>query len=377
MNAELRRAIDIVGAGADVAVRAPGRANLIGEHTDYNGGLVLPVALEMSTYVAGRRQPSLVRLRSREADGEAIVDLRTGEGPETGWGRYVTAVVRSLEDAGVEMAGIDGVVASDVPVGAGLSSSAALEVAIALAVAKQPLSPLDLARVCRRAENKYVGVTCGIMDQLTSTSARAGHALFIDCADESTRYVPLPRTVSVVLIDSGTDRSLGHVAYNERLAECRAAATALGVSSLRQLAPEDLEARAGGLDRTLFRRARHVVGENARVTEVVRALEAGALDELKELFAASHVSLARDFEVSTPELDLLVALASDEEGVLASRLTGAGFGGCTVNIVEASAAEAAATRICARFERETGRRPRYWLSAPGKGAELLTLRKER
>ncbi len=264
----------------------------MGEHTDYNLGLVLPVALELSTWVAGSRRDDLVELRSLDAPGEAVVDLSTGVGPTDGWGRYATAVVRALRDESIPFRGLSGVVASDVPLGAGLASSAALEVAIASALAEEPLDPLQLARVCRRAENEYVGVACGLMDQLTSTAATDGHALLLDCRDETYRQVPLPVDLAVVVVDSGTKRSLGDGAFNERVERGKAAAAALGLGSLRELGVGDLEGFASDLPEELAGCARHVVTENERVRRTVAAFEDGSL-----LVARYLPWLAREPEV--------------------------------------------------------------------------------
>jgi galactokinase len=190
-----RRLLDAAPSDADVAVRAPGRANIIGEHTDYNEGFVLPMALDCATYIAGRRRTDVVRLVSLQEPGEVTVDLRTGAGPTSGWGAYVSAVVRALLDASIPVDGLDAVVHSEVPVGAGLSSSAALEVGLALALSAQPLDSVRVAQICRRAEQSYVGVDVGIMDQLVCAAARARHALLIDCRDNSIEHVPVPEDV--------------------------------------------------------------------------------------------------------------------------------------------------------------------------------------
>jgi galactokinase len=354
--------------GATVAVRAPGRANLIGEHTDYNEGFVLPVALDLAAYVLGTPAHT-IRLRSLEADGEVVVDPRTGEGPTEGWGRYVTAVVRALRDDSVELRGLDGVLHSEVPAGSGLSSSAALEVAVATSIAAQPLDPVRTARICRRAENEYVGVATGIMDQLVSASARAGHALLVDCRTDGSSDVPIPEEIVVLVVDSMVQRGLGASAYNERRRQCRAACRALGVQSLRDADLDRL--RGHNLDDVLLRRARHVITENARVLACVDALREGRVDELAALFDASHRSLAEDYEVSIPELDALVDAACATQGVVGARLTGAGFGGCTVNLVQESAGRTAAEEVVARYERANGTRARYWLSRPAQGAAKI------
>jgi galactokinase len=354
-----------------MAVRAPGRANLIGEHTDYNDGFVLPIALEAATYIVGRRRAGVARLSSLQEPGEVMVDLATGAGPGRGWGLYVTAVVRALRDASVALEGVDGVVHSEIPPGAGLSSSAALEVAVALALRAQPMGRVRVAEICRRAEQAYVGVAVGIMDQLTSAAGRAGHALLIDCRDNSIEPVPVPDGVAIVVIDSGVRRSLGSSAYNERRAQCRSAAAALGVASLRDATPAILG--GAGLDGVLLRRARHVVTENQRVLSAAEALRRGDVPALGPLLYASHESLGRDYEVSTPELDALVAAARAATGVFGARLTGAGFGGCTVNLVDRERAAAAAADIVERYRAETGRPAKAWVTRPADGAARIPL----
>lgn len=352
-------------ADAEIIVQAPGRANLIGEHTDYNDGFVLPAALELRTVVAGSRADR-IRLRSVGRGRPITVDPATGHGPAGGWGRYVTAVVRALIDAGRSVRGIDGVIASTLPSGTGLSSSAALEVAVALAVLDEPIEPIELARICQRAENLYVGVRSGIMDQLASIAARRGSALFIDCRSLETSHVPIPDDLRLLVVDSGQRRRLSAGDYNRRRDECEEAARQLGVASLRDATIDRID--AARLSAPLSARARHVVTENARVLDAVEALRTNDRARIGELFAASHASLAADFEVSTPALDALVDIAARTDGVIAARMTGAGFGGCTVNLVEASRADAAMAAIASAYLERTGRAARAWLSAPGAGA---------
>ena len=352
--------------------RAPGRANLIGEHTDYNGGFVLPVALEMDTCVAGRHTAERVlRLRSLDEPGDIVVDLdsRAPAHPEDGWGRYAAGVVRSALDEGHALRGFDGVIASDVPIGAGLSSSAALEVSIAKAVLAADPGPLAIARMCRRAENVYVGARTGIMDQLAAAACEGGSALFIDCRDETFEPVALPDNVAVLVIDSDVRRRLVASGYNERRADCERATAALGVTSLRDARLADVE--AADMDDDARRRARHVVTENGRVLGTVAALRAGDLDEIGRLFAASHRSMNEDFGITTPEVDALVDIASGIPGVVAARMTGGGFGGCTVNLVRSGAQQQAAEAVVAAYGRGTGLRARFWISRPAAGAGPL------
>jgi galactokinase len=358
---------DALGREPGILAIAPGRANLIGEHTDYNDGFVLPVALELRTAVGGAPSES-IRLRSVEEPGSVEVDLRDGSGPAQGWGRYVTAVVRVLIEDGLRLRGIDGVVTSDVPVGTGLSSSAALEVAVALAVLDEDIDPIRLAQLCQRAENVHVGVRSGIMDQLASAAASEGDALCIDCRSLEIERVAVPDELRILVVDSGQRRELSSGEYNLRRGECEEAARLLGVGSLRDV---DDPAQVEGLPQPMRSRARHVVTENARTLRTVEALRRGDHHALRELFAASHASLATDFAVSTPELDALVDVARETPGVVASRMTGAGFGGCTVTLVVADGAESAAAEITRGYAARTGREPRAWISGAGAGAVEL------
>ena len=358
----------MVSADRDGAVlgRAPGRANLIGEHTDYNDGWVLPVALELETAIVGRAAGSLVRLRSEAFPGTVEVDPATGEGPMEGWGRHATAVVRAMRDAGIEVRGIDAVVRSDVPTGTGLSSSAAFEVALVTAIAVEPLDAVRLALVCQSAENDHVGVRSGIMDPLVIAAAHPDAALLIDCRTLAHEPVPLPGGLSIVVVDSGQRRELVGGDYNRRRAECEEAARLLGVASLRDVDIRTVE--AAHLSPPLDARARHVVTENERVLATRDALLADDRERIGALFAASHRSLATDYAVTTPELDSLVEIAAATPGVVAARMTGAGFGGCTVNLVRAEDAPEAADAIVAGHRSTRGREARAWISRAAAGA---------
>lgn len=313
-----------------VTAVAPGRVNLIGDHTDHAGGLVLPMAVDRWTTVEGVAGGAEVRLRSADEPEPAVVPLGVGDpsAVEPAWARYVAGVVAEVGPAG----GLDGTVTTTLPVGAGLSSSAALEVAVALALG-DPGPPLDLARRCQRAEQRASGVPCGIMDQLASAAGVGGCALRIDCTTLDVRPVPLPDGLAVVVVHSGESRRLAGSAYGERRAECEAAAAVVG--PLRDATLADLAAVADPVAR---RRARHVVTEDERVDEVVAALLAGDGRAAGAAMVASHASLRDDFEVSTPALDALVERLVATPGVLGARLTGAGFGGCAVALVEEEAA---------------------------------------
>ena len=356
--ASFRRAF---GRPADLVAEAPGRVNLIGEHTDYNEGHVLPLAIDRTVAVAAARSEGGVRALALDC-GEEDRFPPDGVAPAAGggWRDYVRGVAWALGEAGHRLSGLDLALSGDVPAGAGLSSSAALEVALAAAFAAAhglAIDQRELALLAQRAENGFVGVQCGIMDQLAAVFGREGHALLIDC--RSLEIEPLPLAlgesgVAIVVVDSAVRRALGASAYNERRRECAEAAATLGVAALRDVTLETLEARRAELPKTLYRRARHVVTEEARVEAASRALRGGDLEKLGRLLYESHASLRDDFEVSCPETDLLVDLAAGVEGVMGARLTGAGFGGCTVNLVREEALEAFEREVANVYRERTG-----------------------
>ena len=349
------------GRPARLVAEAPGRVNLIGEHTDYNEGHVLPLAIDRSVAVAAAPQADAVEAYSLDYDQEdcfPVAEIRSL--PDGGWRNHVRGVAWALREAGHGLRGLQLVVTGDVPLGAGLSSSAALEVAVASAFAAASeisLEPRDLALVAQRSENDFVGVQCGIMDQLVAVFGQPNHALLIDCRTLDIEPVPLSleeRGVAVVIVDSAVRRSLGDSPYNERRRQCAQAAAALGVPTLRDVAPDELEDRGPELPPELYHRARHVVTEQARVTAVADALRRGDLETLGRLLYESHESLREDFQVSCPELDLLVDVAARVEGVLGARLTGAGFGGCTLNLVRAEALDAFRRGVLETYRERTG-----------------------
>jgi galactokinase len=362
---------------------APGRVNLIGEHLDYNEGHVLPVAIDRSIMVAFAPRPDgRARLYSLDFEQESAFDLDEIErDPEAPWSDYVRGVAWALREAGHRLSGLDAALQGDVPVGAGLSSSAALEVA-ALgafeAASGLRLDRRDLALLGQRTENRFVGVACGIMDQMAAALSRAGHALLIDCRSLEHEDVPLPLAgLRLVVADSGVRRALLDSQYNLRRQECQRAAELLAaliadrpIAALRDVGPEDLARHGDSLPPDLLKRARHVVEEERRVLLSVEALRAGDLEAFGEMLNASHRSLRDDFEVSSPELDLLVELARAQPGVLGSRLTGAGFGGCTVSLVRAEAVEAFREGVVARYCAETGREGRMYVCRPADGLRL-------
>jgi galactokinase len=316
---------------SQVTAFAPGRVNLIGDHTDTSGGVVLPMAIQLGTTVVaecgGVGDP--VRVRSDEQDGEASVPLRPGPaaGYEPAWARYVAGVVQQVSPE----LGARALVSSTLPSGVGLSSSAALEVSLALALGFEG-TPLELAQACQRAEQAATGVPSGIMDQLCSAAGVEGHALLIDCYSLEVRPVPVPGQARIVVVDSGQRRTLVGSPYAERVAQVTAAEAVVG--PLRLARPEHLDAIE---DHVVRRRARHVVTENARVREAAAALAEGDLFTVGEAMVASHASLRDDFEVSTPRLDDLVDHLIDTPGVWGARVTGAGFGGCVVALCDPTA----------------------------------------
>lgn len=346
--------------------RAPGRVNLIGDHTDYNDGFVLPLAIGRECRVASEpRDDGRVRLRSTHA-GMADVDIAADGSEEPGavepeWGRYAAGVVRTLAARGREPVGIEAVVSSTVPPGAGLSSSAALEVSIALALcdaAGLELDRAELARACQEAELVATGVPCGIMDQLTSVAGRRGHALLIDCRSLEVEPVPLPDHLAVLVVHSGVSRRLEGSAYAERRAACEAVAARLGIPALRDATPEQVAGEP---------RARHVVSENARVLAAAEALAAGDGVRVGRLLTESHASMRDDFEISTPELDALAA-SLEGAGALGARLTGGGFGGCVVALVPARDVDRVARAASASYRALTGLEPMPLICRAADGA---------
>jgi galactokinase len=345
--------------------RAPGRVNLIGEHTDYNEGFVFPIAIDLECVVAAQpRTDARVRIHSLD-EGTAVDIPADGSADPTAvepaWGRYVAGVVRSLSELGREPAGLDAVLASSVPAGSGLSSSAALEVASALALAEASgpeLSEVSLALACQKAEHMATGVPSGIMDQLASTAGRDGSALLVDCRALTVEAVRLPAAAAILVVHSGIERTLERSAYAERRAACERAAASLGLRALRDATTEQVA------DDPF---ARHVVSENGRVLEAVDALRTGDLARLGELFVASHVSLRDDYRVSTRELDVLVT-ALLEAGALGARLTGAGFGGCVVALVERERLSAVERTAIRAYAGATALEPRSFVCRAVSGA---------
>ena len=363
------------GTKPEITARAPGRINLIGEHVDYNDGFVLPAAIDLDVVVAASpRHDRRVRLIAADLDESASFNLDAPAARRASWASYVQGVAALTESVGVRLTGADLAVAGDVPRGAGLSSSAAFEVAIAralLAVGGRILPDMEIVEICHRAEREFAGVSCGVMDQFAAVFGRERHALFLDCRSLDCAPVPMPAETVLVATDSGTRRSLGLTAYNERVEQCEEAARLLGVRRLRDIRYDELEASMGRLPDLLARRARHVVSEIERTRQAAAALEAGATARIGRYMNESHVSLRDDYEVSTPQLDTLVALAQALPGVHGSRLSGAGFGGCTVSLVAAAAAAAFREQIPEAYRRETGQEATVYVLQPAAGASVM------
>jgi len=357
--------------------RAPGRVNLIGEHTDYNDGFVMPIAIDRHTTVtATPRGDRRLRARSDALGETADIDLDAiAPGPTGHWSDYVRGVAAVLERDGHRLTGADLDITSDVPIGAGLSSSAALEVAVASAlagVAGIALDPTAIALACQRAEHEYAGIRCGVMDQFAACHARPGHALLLDTRSLTPEWLPLPASIAVVVCNTMVRHALASGEYNERRDDCEAGVRALaphasGIRALRDVTPAVLESNRERLSRRVYRRCRHVVTENMRVLLAASALRQGDLEAFGSLMGSSHRSLRDDYEVSCPELDAMVDIGL-QSSAIGARLTGGGFGGCTVNLVPAGAVDRFRTRVAAEYERRTGIRPEIYVCAAGAGA---------
>ena len=353
--------------------RAPGRVNLIGEHTDYNDGFVMPLALEQAVWLAFRpRNDRRVVLHSLDVPEPTQFDLDAFQRSE-GWGEYPKGVAWALMEKGLDLIGVEGVLGSDVPRGAGLSSSAALELAVARAFASASDIGWDaraMARVGQQAENGWVGVNCGVMDQMASAMGQEGHAVCLDCRSLGIESVPLPPETAVVVLDTGTRRGLVDSAYNERRRQCEEAARHFGVPALRDVTPDQLQSAESQIAPTAFRRARHVVSENARTLEAAAAMRAGDAARLGALMDSSHVSLRDDFEVSSDALDAMVEAARDQPCCYGARMTGAGFGGCAVALVEADRAEDFAAGTAAAYRQRTSHEPSILVAHASPGASV-------
>jgi galactokinase len=361
--------------------RAPGRVNLIGEHTDYNDGFVMPVAIDLSTVVEiSRLEGRKLEVFSENFGDEIQVDLDDKTLAARGhWSDYPVGVAVTLERTGHRLRGARLKIRGEIPIGSGLSSSAAVEVATACALVAHSglnLNPRELALLCQRAENEFVGARVGIMDQFVSLFGQAQRALMLDCRTLDFRLLPLPDNVRLIICNTMVTHDLALSAYNERRAQCEEGVKHLArffpdVRALRDVTLEQLEEYGWALSSVVYRRCRHVITENARVLTAAKALESQDLDGFGELMAGSHASLRDDYEVSCKELDLMVELAREVEGVYGSRMTGGGFGGSTVSLVDSEHVERFRERVAAGYEEATKIKPELYTCAASKGAEEI------
>ena len=363
--------------------RAPGRVNLIGEHTDYNDGFVMPAAIDFSCYTAvGARADNMLCLYSEQFQESAEFDLNDLEGPPTKhWSDYIRGVAAIMQEEGYRLRGANLLVDGLVPVGSGLSSSAAIEVSTAFALAslaRLNLPLLELAQLCQRAENTYTGARCGIMDQFISCFGKQDYALMLDCRTLEATYLKLPANVFLVICNTMVRHELAAGEYNARRASCERVVETLRkslphVRALRDVTMENLEAHRGRITEVDFRRARHVITEDARVNDAKAALESSDLIRFGQLMYLSHESLDQDYAVSCRELNLMVDIARKVEGVYGSRMTGGGFGGCTINLVESKMISEFRTAVAHDYENLTGLSPQIFVSHPAAGASELPL----
>jgi galactokinase len=371
----------VMGRSPVLVARGPGRVNLIGEHTDYNDGWVFPVAIDRAAYVAVAPRPDrLLRVWATQYRQEFTLDLDNAT-PDaaSSWGIYVLGMAAMIERDGYRLGGADMVIDGDVPTGAGLSSSAALENAVGVALtalAGVEIAPVRLAQLGQKTENQFVNVQSGIMDQMISQLGQAHNALLIDCRSYTYDAIPMPADVRIVVCDSKVSRKLAHSAYNERRAQCEEAVERLraalpNITALRDVTPEQLEAHRDLLSPIVHQRARHVVTENARTVEGAERLRDGDVARFGELMNASHQSLRDDYAVSSPQLDLLVAAAQAVPGVYGSRLTGAGFGGCTVTLAAPDAVDDLTAAVVSAYQTTFGVAPDVYVSQASDGARVV------
>jgi galactokinase len=364
-----------------ICYRAPGRVNLIGEHTDYNAGFVLPASIGFSCWIAeGPREDDKLVIHS-ENFNETIEARLDGNHlhRERKWSDYPLGVAWVLQKSGYSLRGANLYVRGEIPLGAGLSSSAAIEVAVACALLERAAYGMDRTKVailCQRAENEFVGARCGIMDQFVCCNGRAAHVLLLDCRSLEHELVPFPHTVRLVVCNTMVKHEHGDNEYNLRRRECeegvqKLSAVLPGIQALRDVTFQDLEQHRNLLSEVIYRRCRHVITENDRVPKAAVALRKGDITLLAHLMAESHRSLRDDYQVSCPELDLMVDLASKQPGVYGSRMTGGGFGGCTVNLVERGSTGEFKRRIAAEYHSATGRNPDIFICDTSDGVERV------
>jgi galactokinase len=357
--------------------KSPGRVNLIGEHTDYNDGFVLPMAINYATWVALRpRNDGKVITTALDLDQSLEFDLNSVTKGKNDWQEYIKGVAWALQQDNRQLTGWEGVFSGNVPIGAGLSSSAALELAMARAfslVSGFEWDPARMALTCQKAENLWVGVSSGIMDQMISASGKKDFALLIDCRSLETKHVPLPQNTQIVILDTNTRRGLVDSAYNDRREQCEEVARHFKVKALRDINLEQLETEKSRLDKLLYRRARHVVSENQRVLQAVDALTTGDAKNFGILMNASHISMRDDFEISRKEMDQMVEIAQGQPGCYGARMTGGGFGGCAVALVENDKVESFHKNVVSLYREKTGSDPQVYISYASDGTSYETI----
>ncbi len=361
--------------------RAPGRVNLIGEHTDYNDGFVMPAAIRFSCWVASapRDDHNLVIHSENFADSVEASLKDHIPAPSGKWCDYPLGVAWVLQQAGHNLRGANLLIHGEVPLGAGLSSSAALEISTGFALLDNSGYQVDrtrLALLCQRAENEFVGARCGIMDQFISCHGQAGHGLMLDCRSLDYQQIPIPRGVNLVICNTMVKHEHGSGEYNVRRAECEEGVRELaevlpGICALRDVTLPQLELNRGRLREVVYKRCRHVITENDRVRAAALALQDCEIKSLGKLMADSHQSLRDDYEVSCAELDLMVNLASQQKGVYGARMTGGGFGGCTINLVNAESTAEFQRDVAAGYQSATGQRPNIYVCKASQGAEMI------
>ena len=368
--------VSAFGTAPALAVQAPGRVNLIGEHTDYNDGFVLPCAINYRTVICGSpRDDGQVRVVAADYGDERDefgLDTAIEARPDRLWANYVRGVVKYLQEAGHGLRGADLAISGNVPQGAGLSSSASLEVATGqffTSLSSLAIDPTELALIGQRAENRFVGCNCGIMDQLISARGEAGHALLIDCRSLATQSVAMPAGVAVVIINSNVQRGLVGSEYNTRRRQCEEAARFFGVKALRDVDHATYQARAAGLDPVVARRARHIITDSQRAVDLAAALSAGDMRRIGQLMADSHASMRDDFEITCPQVDALVEIVKDVIGDAGGvRMTGGGFGGCVVALVPDRLVASVRATVSERYPTTTGLLSSIYVCQPSQGA---------
>lgn len=379
-----------------VVARAPGRVNLIGEHTDYNEGFTLPLAIERYTTVQLQRLPldsNASRFHSMAlgqsawwtADGKSFLSAATTLSNEPSataatndsappWSKYVAGVIHQFAKLGLSIPPLELSIETDVPLGGGVSSSAALEVAVAMAMQQLLATHLDglaIAQLCQRAEHEYAGVPCGLMDQLSSVFGRTNELMLMDCRTNQLEFIPASSDLAFIVINSRVKHNLADGEYRQRRQQCEAACRLLNIASLRDIDASRLEAARSQLPEVVYRRARHVVSENARTVQAAECLKAGQWEQVGQLMNASHISMREDYEITCPEIDTLVALAQEirvEGGVYGARMTGGGFGGCIVILGKATHADAITEQVVTAYQTATGIQADTFTTRPAAGA---------